>query len=259
MVGASQMTGLKRAIFAGISLIVCALFVCALLTVIAPAARATDERVDTLRERLHLLDGYLEHFANVHYNYYPRAANVCEGGIRAAVWPDNPWTGSPMEPGYDPGDYIYTLSADRLSYTLVGYYPGGSITLHGEVPHNRKMQNDHRTIEGAELVQRFIEQWASSHAGVAPDPSLVDAEAAVGLQPGVGWWPHNPWTHEQMKQGTGWSEFTYKVDRGTGRYTLTVYFSRGYTRTYRGPHNWDGPVLDPFRYPWLARTPLDPS
>jgi hypothetical protein len=215
-----------------------ALALTALGVALPSSAGATDERVQTLRERLYLLDGYLEHFANVHYNYYPRSSEVRKGGIRAPLWPRNPWTGAAMHSGGDSGDYTYVLARDRLSYDLIGHYPGGTVTVHGAVPQTRKMQNDHRTIEGAELIQRFIEQWIRSHGGVAPKPAQVAADGAVGKQGGIAWWPHDPWTHKPIARGRGWSEFSYAVDAQTGRYRLTMHFSRGGTRTYRGPKDW---------------------
>lgn len=209
--------------------------------VAAPPAHAADPRVRTLRERLYLLDGYLEHYANAHYSFYPRASMVRRGKLAAPVWPRDPWTGRGLRPGYGPGHFTYAPAKDRLSYKLTGYYRGGSISLRGSVPGTRKMQNDHRTIEGAQLVQRFIEQWVRSHGGTAPAPSQVAADAAVGAQPGIAWWPHDPWTHQPMGQGDGWSEFSYSVDPRTGDYTMTVHFSRGGTRTFRGPQEWSAP------------------
>ena len=196
---------------------------------------ASDSRAEKLHERLLLLDGYLEHYANAHYSCYPAVADVRRGGIPAPLWPANPWTGRPMAPGRGSGDFVYSVSERRLSCTLTATYPGGTFTVHSAVPQTRKKQNDHRTIEGGELLQRFADQWARDHSGQAPAGAQMAFDAAVGTQPGVSWWPHDPWDHENMHQGTDWADFAYRVDPDTGIFSIIVHFSRGGTRTFLGP------------------------
>ncbi len=199
-----------------------------------PAARA-DSHVSLLRERLYLLSGYLERYANENYSYYPLASLVHAGGITAAVWPANPWTGGAMHAGTGSGDYTYSPSGNRLSYRLTGHYPGGRVVIRVSVPDNRKMQNDHRTIESGELVQAFIERYVRAHHGTPPPAAEVSVDGAVGKGSGAYWWPHNPWNHVPLHQGRGWSDFTYSLDASSSSYTLTVHFSRGGTHTFRGP------------------------
>ena len=220
-----------------IVLAVCLALACAVLVVtMRPSATsASDPRVETLHERLQLLDGYLEHYANGHYSYYPTVAEVRKGGIPAPLWPANPWTGKPMMPGTGNGQFTYAVNAKRLSCTLTAHYPGGTLRINSSVPRTRKMQNDHRTIEGGELLQRFADQSARHHDGQAPTAEQMASDAAVGTQAGVSWWPHNPWTHQKMHQGTGWGDFTYRVDADSGIFSIIVHFSRGGTRTFRGP------------------------
>jgi hypothetical protein len=55
------------------------------------------------------------------------------------------------------------------------------------------------------LVQQFIEQWARAHEDLHPAVAQVDATGDVGRQPGVRYWPHNPWTHHPMGQSGDWA------------------------------------------------------
>ncbi len=208
---------------------------CALATAIGPQTAEAGVRVDRLRERLHLLDGYLEHYANDHFNLYPPAPSVRKGGIRAPVWPTNPWTKQPMKPGTGAGDFTYWVAAGRLRCRLTGHYPGGTIVVRSRVPYSRKMQNDHRTMEGAQLLQRFADEWARRHGGRAPTAAEMAPNGAVGKLRSIAWWPHNPWNHERMHQGTWWGEFTYEVDATTGIYTIKMHKSRGGAYWLRGP------------------------
>ena len=201
-----------------------------------PAARAAGTSPTyLLRERLCLLQGYIERYANAHYSYYPTAGEVRQsGGLPAPLWPLNPWTGHAMRSGSGVGDYTYRPAASRLSYTLVGHYAGGSIALSGQVPTTRKMQNDHRTREGLELVRQCIETWGRYHKGLYPPVPYVDAAADVGLHAGIRYWPHNPWFHTPMAQHRRWGDFTYTVSADRTSYAITAHYSRGGTLTLRG-------------------------
>jgi len=205
------------------------------LAVPGPTDKVSVSRVDLLRERLRLLDGYLEHWANDHFNHYPAASRVHEGGIPAAAWPNNPWTGEPMTPGKSMGDFTYKVSPDLLSCTLLARYPGGTVRIHSAVPRSRKLQNDHRSVEGGELILYFADLWSRRHGGELPTAAQMASDAAVGTQAGVSWWPHNPWTHEMMHQGTEWGDFTYEVDPRAGTFSIVVHFANGGSRTFRGP------------------------
>jgi hypothetical protein len=212
--------------------------VCVLLVTAArpPAARAADsQRVYLLRERLHLVMGYIERYANERYNYYPPVRMVRPGGgLKAPLWPRDPWTGKPMAPGSGTGSYTYTVTTRMLACKLVGHYPGGTIVVRSVIPYTRKMQNDHRSREGVTLIQQYIQRWARAHGGIYPPVSAVAADGAVGLQTGVGCWPHTPWVHLPMAQAKSWGNFTYKVSADQTHYSITVHYSRGGTLTLRG-------------------------
>jgi hypothetical protein len=211
---------------------------CVLLVAAAQpsAARAADSgRVYLLRERLHLLMGYIERYANERYSYYPRAGMVRRGGgLSAPLWPRNPWTGGPMAPGSGAGSYTYTVTTRMLSCTLVGHHPGGTIVVRRAIPYTRKMQNDHRSRECLYLIQQYIERWAKEHGGLYPQPSAVAADGAVGSQDGAGCWPHNPWSHLPMARSGAWGDFSYRVAADQSHYSIIVHYSRGGTLTLRG-------------------------
>jgi len=59
---------------------------------------------------------------------YPSPAEVTANGSVAAivgVWPTNPYTDAPMQPGKGPGDYTYELTAG--GFKLTGYDPEGPV------------------------------------------------------------------------------------------------------------------------------------
>lgn len=59
---------------------------------------------------------------------YPSPAEVAPNGSVAAivgVWPTNPYTDAPMQPGKGPGDYTYELTEDGFKVT--GYGPDGPV------------------------------------------------------------------------------------------------------------------------------------
>lgn len=200
-----------------------------------PPAALAASRTTLLRERLLLLEGYLERYANEHYSYYPARAAVHKGGsIPAPVWPRNPWTGAAMKQSTSAGDFTYRPSTNLLSYKLVGYYPGGSVTLARAIPYNRKMQNDHRTREQLELVRQLVQQWARAHRGLYPPASEVAADGAVGLQDGIKYWPHNVWTHQPMAISSSWGDFSYRVSAARDSFSLVAHFSRGGSLTLGG-------------------------
>ena len=61
-------------------------------------------------------------------NLYPTSADVTEaGGVATYVnpWPTNPYTGQPMKPGTQPGDYTYEQLNGGAGYKLTGYISNG--------------------------------------------------------------------------------------------------------------------------------------
>jgi hypothetical protein len=201
-----------------------------------PAAGAAGTgRVYLLEERLRLLQGYVERYANSHYNYYPPVSVVRKGGeLPAPLWPINPWTGTAMKRGTGIGDFVYATSPNRLAYSITSRYPGGTLRVHRDIPYTRKMQNDHRTREGLELVRQFIEMWARAHDDTYPTVDQVDRDGSVGRQDNISYWPHDPWFHTPMAQSTRWGDFTYFVNADRTSYSLTAHYSRGGASTLRG-------------------------
>lgn len=211
--------------------------VCAAIAgpVAQPPGALAASRTTLLRERLLLLQGYLERYANGHYSLYPAAAEVDpSGSLPAPLWPRNPWTGGLMRSGSSAGDFTYTPAPNRLSYRLVGHYPGGSIVLKRSVPYTRKMQNDHRTREQVDLIRQLVQRWAWAHHGRYPPVGEVAVDGSVGQQAGFRYWPHNVWTHEPIAVSSHWGDFSYSVSDARDRFALVAHFSRGGTVTLRG-------------------------
>jgi len=61
-------------------------------------------------------------------NLYPAPADVSQTGAVAAYvnpWPTNPYTGQPMKPGTQPGDYTYEQLDGGAGYKLTGFISNG--------------------------------------------------------------------------------------------------------------------------------------
>jgi hypothetical protein len=61
-------------------------------------------------------------------NLYPTPTDVTQtGGVATYVdpWPTNPYTGQPMKPGTQPGDYTYEQLNGGAGYRLTGYVSNG--------------------------------------------------------------------------------------------------------------------------------------
>lgn len=61
-------------------------------------------------------------------NLYPAPAEVTQtGGVAAYVnpWPTNPYSGQPMKPGTQPGDFTYEQLNGGAGYKLTGYISNG--------------------------------------------------------------------------------------------------------------------------------------
>jgi hypothetical protein len=70
-------------------------------------------------------------------NLYPTAAEVSQqGGVAqyAIPWPTNPYTGQPMKPGTQPGDFVYQQLSGGQAYSITGHLANG---LTNRVPRPR--------------------------------------------------------------------------------------------------------------------------
>ncbi len=212
-----------------------------------PTAQAITRKA-LLHERLLILQGYLERYANEHYSRYPAPEAVRpDGPLPAPLWPRNPWTGAPMRAGSGVGDFTYTPGSRLLSYRLVGHYPGGSIVLSRRVPYARKMQNDHRTREQVDFIRQLVQQWARAHGGLYPPVREVAVDGSVGQQSGYRYWPHNVWTHQPIAVSRNWGDFSYTVNAERDGFSLRAHFSRGGGVTLTGAY-----ATSPWREALLA-------
>ena len=81
------------------------------------------ERVNKLKEGIHSLQIAIQSWCVDNSDRFPPASIVTADGlgVYVDVWPSNPWTGLPMKPGEDRGDYTYTRLRSGKSYQLAGH------------------------------------------------------------------------------------------------------------------------------------------
>lgn len=94
-------------------------------TVYDPAAEHAD--VNALKAGIHSLQVAIQCWSVDNGDEFPPASVVTQEGLKVyfpdgdTPWPDNPWTGAPMKPGVDRGDYTYTQLRGGTSYRLAGH------------------------------------------------------------------------------------------------------------------------------------------
>ena len=90
----------------------------------SPSADADQQIIDAI---VKLQTGVIT-WATNNNNLYPTPVDVSEtGGVATYVnpWPTNPYTGQPMKPGTQPGDYTYEQLNGGAGYKLTGYISKG--------------------------------------------------------------------------------------------------------------------------------------
>jgi hypothetical protein len=90
----------------------------------SPSAATDQQVIDAITK---LQTGVITWSAN-NNNLYPMPFEVTEtGGVAAYVtpWPTNPYTGQPMKPGTQPGDYTYEQLNGGAGYKLTGFISKG--------------------------------------------------------------------------------------------------------------------------------------
>ena len=85
-----------------------------------------------VKEGIHSLQVGIQSYAVDHNDSYPAEVTQTSlvddaGQSYIDNWPSNPYTGAPMAPGTDAGDYNYT--ADGTTFQLVGYGNGGEVLI----------------------------------------------------------------------------------------------------------------------------------
>ena len=80
-------------------------------------------RVTALKEGIHSIQIGVQSWCVDHGDRFPPASAVTADGLKIYVdaWPANPWTGAPMKPGEDRGDYTYTRLKSGKTYKLAGH------------------------------------------------------------------------------------------------------------------------------------------
>jgi hypothetical protein len=201
----------------------------------APASAGTPQD-EQMKQAILVLRGYIDRTGGYAWWVFPKPAEVRRGGgLDAPLWPRDPWTGGALSSGSGRGQFTYRVASDRRSYELTGYLSWGQYVVRGGMPGTIRIAYNHRTREGAALLQRYIELWALTNGGVYPIGDEIRRHGAVGEQPGMAYWPSNPWTHDPMTQGTRRGHFQYvRADDGSG-YTLTMHLEWGRTMVLTDP------------------------
>ena len=85
----------------------------------------------SVKEGIHRLQVGIQSYAVDNGDIYPQPEDVTpEGAVGRYVdrWPTNPWSGEPMRPGAEPGDYRYTVIDEGFGatgFSLEGYLHDG--------------------------------------------------------------------------------------------------------------------------------------
>jgi len=95
------------------------------VTIYDPAAEHA--RVNKLKEAIHSLQIAIQTWSVDNGDKFPPASVVNEEGLKIyfpagdTPWPSNPWTGKPMKPGTERGDYTYSQLDGGAHYRLAGH------------------------------------------------------------------------------------------------------------------------------------------
>jgi len=95
------------------------------VTIYDPAAEHA--LVNKLKEGIHSLQIAIQSWAVDNGDKFPLASIVTADGLKVyfpdsdTPWPDNPWTGAPMKPGMERGDYTYAQLSGGAHYRLAGH------------------------------------------------------------------------------------------------------------------------------------------
>lgn len=210
-----------------LSVLVSLACVVALLALAAPCG-ALMSRDRQMKQAVLLLCGYIDRGGAGEFFLFPTANAVRRGGaLPAPIWPRDPWSGAALTPGSGRGHYRYWVSSDRRSYRLTGYLSSSTYVVKGGMPGSMMLAYNHRTREGAALVQQFIELWARRHDDVYPAAGEVARHGGVGEQAGMPYWPSNPWNHAPLTQGSGRAHFEYGREANGSGYKLTMHLAFG--------------------------------
>jgi hypothetical protein len=197
-----------------------------------PAPPTKDRLV---KERVLILQGYIERYAAAHELVYPAKTVVrYGGGLHAPLWPLNPFTGTRMAPGTARGTYTYTVAPDGSSYTLTGHLSSGSYKVSGAAPgwlaadrseweQTALALKDETVKRNVDLLRAFADEWALLHNGAAPAAADLTAAGAVGQTHSD--WPVDPYSDQPMATGSSAGEFGYGVNQD-GTYWLTGHLGK---------------------------------
>ena len=201
-------------------------------------------------EGINLIRQYIEDYAAAHHGLYPAPADVAAGGAVGMepvrrYWPSNPWDHAMMAQRDDHGSFSYSVSPDRLSYTLSlhralkhDYVLGGErVTSPWQVL--LKGLEDRILRRGAHILASYVVEWAQQHGGTLPQVTELAPDAVVGAAHPD--WPVDPGRGSAMQPGTTPGDYTY-APGPDGAYRLTDHLHSGDARA--------GGLAPPATPPW---------
>ena len=175
-----------------------------------------------------VVKGYIEHWGMLYNGTAPAAAEVSKsGGVGQlfTYWPTNPFTGQPMAPGTDPGEFAYSAGAGG-AYSLSAHTSQTSpVDLDGTIPQQlrtaiEKLRCD-LTNANIWKIQNAVDRYALDNNEVAP-PQADQATLGMYLDP----WPANPWSPgSPMAPSATSGNYLYAVNPIDFTYTITAYIS----------------------------------
>jgi len=176
-----------------------------------------------------VIKGYIELWGMLSNGTAPAAGEVSRtGGVGQmfAYWPANPFTGQPMAPGTDPGEFTYAAGVGGAYSLSARPAQASPVDLNGTIPQQLKnaltAARDAATNANIHAIQQGVDLYARDNNDVFP-PDASPATLGAYVDP----WPANPWTGAPMSTSSPYQgDCTYSLQSPLG-YTITAYLAGG--------------------------------
>ena len=175
-----------------------------------------------------VIKGYIEQYGMLNNGTAPAAGDVSQTGSLGSwfpFWPDNPYTGQPMAPGTDPGEFAYTAGAGGAYSLSARTSQTSPVDLVGTIP--QQLTNALTAARNAltnaniHVIQQGVDRYAHDNNDVFP-PNASPATLGTYVDP----WPANPWTGAPMStSSSAQGDCTYS--QSLLAYTVTAHLAGG--------------------------------
>jgi hypothetical protein len=175
-----------------------------------------------------VIKGYVEQWGMLNNGASPATVEVCSTGDLGQMfpyWPDNPFSGQPMAPGTDPGEFAYAAGVGG-AYSLGARTSQTSpVDLDGTIPQQLKdaltAARNAVTNANIHVIQQGVDRYARDNNDVFP-PDASPATLGTYVDP----WPANPWTGAPMStSSSAQGDCTYS--QSLLAYTITAHLAGG--------------------------------